>query len=118
MILYTALKWATALCVILSADLFADSMTWESPSRLLAVSFILTVAGVWLDRRLLPDHSSTTAALVDLFAFSLLLYTLQYLFPPAFVDSGTALTVGLILAVTEAALHRIYPFFASRSPFV
>ncbi|PTM56738.1 DUF2512 family protein [Desmospora activa] len=73
---------------------------------LLVAAVSVALVGTWLDYLLLPHRSVMTAALIDLLAFSLLLYGLQYLFSDYSLTNHAALTIGLILALLEWMVHR------------
>lgn len=72
---------------------------------LLAAAVLVALVGTWLDYLLLPHRSVMTAAIIDLLAYSLLLYGLQYLFSGYFITNHAALMIGLILALLEWLIH-------------
>ncbi|MDR6225531.1 DUF2512 family protein [Desmospora profundinema] len=74
------------------------------PMAVAAVS--VAVVGTWLDHLLLPQRSDMTAALIDCFAFALLLYGLQFLFSGYSLNNQAALAIGLVLASLEWMIHR------------
>jgi hypothetical protein len=78
-----------------------------APFLPMAIAAIAVAAtGTWLDQLLLPYRSDMTAALIDCFVFSLLLYGLQYLIPNYALTNQSALAIGLVLASLEWGIHR------------
>ncbi|MFD1409786.1 hypothetical protein ACFQ49_16800 [Kroppenstedtia eburnea] len=114
MYLYAAMKWGVAWMVIAGVDRWSDGLSLGAAHRGIFISFILAVIGLWLDRQMTADRSSTTAAVVDLLSYSSLIYGLQYLFPSVYVDTNTALTVGLLLAGAELLFHPLFPVAAGK----
>lgn len=114
MYLYATLKWGVAWVVITGVDRWSDGLSLGVPHQAIPIAFILSIIGLWLDRWLIPGRTSTTAATADLFVYSSVFYGLQYFFPLFYVNTNTALTVGLLLAATEIFFHPLFPFPAGK----
>ncbi|GGA45717.1 hypothetical protein GCM10007416_18580 [Kroppenstedtia guangzhouensis] len=112
--LYAAMKWGVAWMMIILVDRWTDGLSLGASHQGLSISFILAVIGLWLDRLMVADNRSTTAAIVDLLIYSSLFYGLQYLFPSVYVDTNTALTVGLLLAGSELLFHPLLSVTAGK----
>jgi hypothetical protein len=106
LISYFLFKWVLYAMVMEIANLTLKNMEIVHWGHLVVSAGVIAGVTAWLDHVLICHMSRFALALIDLFAISMLLYWIQFLFVPFSLDTHSSLAVGLVLAIAEWFFHR------------